>query len=251
MTKQILDGAAISSKELNVAREAYLGKLTIELLGERIGHFSFKNITELDLRNCKIKEVDCLSKGDLKNLRKLNFDYNLLTNIDCFISLTGLRYLSLNNNRIERLLSTDPVSQSSSGSNLIYGQTPKIDMSSIARLTSFLPILEELYLGNNLINRISDLCLYRMKNLKVLYLHGNKIVKIEGFEHMTNVVELVLDKNQIKATEPASFVSLINLKHLSIRENRLKTLANFDCIPNLQRLFAGSNRIHELYDIEV
>jgi len=68
---------------------------------------------------------------------------------------------------------------------------------------------------------------------------------------MTHLVELILDKNHIKITEPSSFLSLINLKHLSIRENRLKSLVNFDCIPNLRRLFAGNNRIHELYEIEV
>ena len=68
---------------------------------------------------------------------------------------------------------------------------------------------------------------------------------------MTNLAELMLDKNHIKATEPSSFISLINLKHLSIGENRLKSLVNFDCIPNLRRLFAGNNRIHELYEIEV
>ena len=155
-----------------------MGKLTIELLGERIGHFSFKNITELDLRNCKIKEVECLSKGEFKNLRKLNFDNNLLTSIDCFISLSGLRSLSLSNNRIERLLSSDPLSYTVSGSNLIYGHSSKIDIPEGTKLSYFLPMLEELNLGNNLITRTSDLYLYRMKNLKVLYLHGNKISKV-------------------------------------------------------------------------
>lgn len=173
-----MDGAGINQKEQQSAKEAYIGKLTIELLGERIGHFAFKNITELDLRNCKIKEVDCLSKGEFKNLRKLNFDNNHLTNIDCFTSLTGLRCLSLNNNKLEKLLSSDPISYIVSGSGLIYGQNSKIDISESTKLTYLLPMLEELNLGNNLISRISDLYLYRMKNLKVLYLHGNKISKV-------------------------------------------------------------------------
>lgn len=174
-----MDGATINQKEQQTAREEYMGKLTIELLGERIGHFAFKNITELDLRNCKIKDVDCLSKGEFKNLRKLNFDNNHLTNIDCFVSLTGLRYLSLNNNKLEKLLSSDQLSCNASGSGLIYGQNPKFDNSETPKLNHLLPMLEELNLGNNLIRRISDLYLYRMKNLKVLYLHGNKIVKVQ------------------------------------------------------------------------
>ena len=178
-----MDGAGITPKEQQVAKEAYMGKLTIELLGERIGHFSFKNITELDLRNCKIKEVDCLSKGEFKNLRKLNFDNNYLSNIDCFISLTGLRCLSLNNNRIEKLLSSDPVSYNMCGSSFIYGQSSKIDIPAVTKLSYLLPMLEELNLGNNLISRISDLYLYRMKNLKVLYLYGNKISKVKNHWH--------------------------------------------------------------------
>lgn len=68
---------------------------------------------------------------------------------------------------------------------------------------------------------------------------------------MTQLLELVLDRNQIKSVEPSSFLSLINLKQLSIRENRLKSMSNFDCLPNLQRLCAGGNRINELVEIEV
>ena len=41
---KILDGAQVTHKETVSAREAYQGKLTIELLGEKIGHFQFSNI---------------------------------------------------------------------------------------------------------------------------------------------------------------------------------------------------------------
>jgi Leucine-rich repeat (LRR) protein len=174
-----LDGTAITPKELSLARETYMGKLTMELLGEKIGHFAFKNIAELDLRNCKIKEVDCLTKGEFRNLKRLNFDNNLLTHIDCFTGLSGLRYLSVNNNRIERLLSTDPVINPTSES-FIYGNTAKSEPGPVKNLTHMLPLLEELYLGNNNISRISDLAVYRIKQLKVLYLHGNKISKVQS-----------------------------------------------------------------------
>jgi Leucine-rich repeat (LRR) protein len=159
---KILNGSGISPKDLNQAREMYMGKLTIELLGEKVGHFNFKDIAELDLRNCKIREVDCLSSGEFRNLRKLNFDNNLLTNIDCFRDLVGLRQLSLNNNKLEKLLSQDI--------------TPS--KNAIFKARSMLPHLEELYLGNNNIGRISDLGLHRIPHLKVLYLQGNKISKV-------------------------------------------------------------------------
>lgn len=60
-----LNGNGITTKDQPQAREIYIGKLTIELLGEKIGHFNFKNITELDLRNCNIREIDCLSGSTL------------------------------------------------------------------------------------------------------------------------------------------------------------------------------------------
>ena len=213
---KILDGAGITAKEQTQAKEIYLGKLTMELLGEKIGHFTFKNISDLDLRNCKIREVDCLTANDFRNLRRLNFDNNLLVNIDCFTSLVSLRYLSLNNNRIERLLSTDVPSPSIASSSNIFGT--KLDpISEPSRGRTLLPHLEELYLGSNQIQRIADLALYRMPQLKILLLQGNKISKIDGMEHLTSLVELILDKNQIKSADPLSFLSLINLKELHIK----------------------------------
>lgn len=47
---KILDGASISSKEVNTAKELFSGKLTVELLGEKIGHFMFRNIVEIGMR---------------------------------------------------------------------------------------------------------------------------------------------------------------------------------------------------------
>ncbi len=176
-----------------------MGKLTVELLGEKIGHFNFKNISELDLRNCKIKEIDCLSGNDFRSLRKLNFDNNLLQNIDCFMSLSGLKHLSINSNKIEKLLSTD-------GTN-----------TDMKPLKLMLPSLEELYLAYNSVSKISDLGLHRLPQLRILYLQGNKITKIDGLEQMTNLIEMVLDKNQIKNVDPLSFLSLINLRELHIK----------------------------------
>ncbi|KAJ3285947.1 Leucine-rich repeat-containing protein 9 [Borealophlyctis nickersoniae] len=249
---KILDGAGISAKEQSAAKEVYLGKLTIELLGEKIGHFAFKNISELDLRSCRIREIDCFAGFDFRNLRRLNFDNNLLTNIDCFAGLSGLRSLSLNGNRIERLLSTDsPAPVVGNGVGMVGLGGGRIDTPESGKhRRPLLPYLEELHLGHNCVTRIADLGLWRFPHLKLMYLHGNKITKIDGLEHMTGLIELVLDKNQIKFADPSSFVSLINLRELHIKENRLKSLSHFDCLPNLQHLFLANNRIHETTEIE-
>lgn len=154
-----------------------MGKLTIELLGEKVGHTSFKNISELDLRNSKLREIDCFTGTDFRNLRKLTVDNNLLTNIDCFVGLAGLRYLSLNNNRIERLLSTDQPAPAPAGSGPMRVDTPGYERQNVK---SLMPNLEELHLGHNMISKISDLALHRLSQLRVLYLHGNRICKVRS-----------------------------------------------------------------------
>jgi Leucine-rich repeat (LRR) protein len=174
---KIMNGSGVTAREQNQARDEFMGKLTIELLGEKIGHFTFKNITELDLRNCKIREVDCLSNGDFRNLRKLNFDNNLLVNIDCFGGLTGLRYLSLNHNKLERLLSTDQPA------NNMSCAITKSDYSEYGKPALFLSHLEELHLGYNMITRIADLALWRMPQLRILFLQGNRISKVSLCNH--------------------------------------------------------------------
>ncbi|ORY39828.1 L domain-like protein [Rhizoclosmatium globosum] len=242
---KILDGASITPKEQASAKEIYLGKLTIELLGAKIGHFSFRNISELDLRNCKIREADCFVgsyANEFRNIRRLQFDSNQLSTLDAFAGLQGLRCLCLNNNRVEKLLSADlPAVVGLNGW--------RVDNLEFQRRNIF-PNLEELHLGNNNISRIADLGLYRLGQLKRLYLQGNKITRIDGLEHMTTLVELVLDRNQIKSADPSSFLSLINLKELHIKENRLRSLSHFDCLPNLQYLFLNANRISEVIEIE-
>ncbi|KAJ3352700.1 Leucine-rich repeat-containing protein 9 [Entophlyctis luteolus] len=242
---KILDGTGITPKEQSASKELYLGKLTIELLGAKIGHFSFRNISELDLRNCKIKEADCFvgsHAADFRNIRRLQFDANQLSSLDAFACLQGLRCLCLNNNRVDKILNADlPAVVGLNGW--------RVDNAEFHRRAIF-PNLEELHLGNNNISRIADMGFYRFGQLKRLYLQGNKITRIDGLEHMTTLVELVLDRNQIKTADPSSFLSLINLKELHIKENRLRSLSHFDCLPNLQYLFLNGNRISEVIEIE-
>jgi Leucine-rich repeat (LRR) protein len=223
-------------------------------LGEKIGHFTFRNIVEIgktpetltpDLRNSKIKDIDCFkapgktTSEDFPNIRRLNFDNNLLTNIDSLIGIRSLRFLSLNNNKIERLCSAD--------SNMKFDDS---ESATKGKLYLF-PRLEELYLGFNQITKISELGLFRFPMLRNLHLQGNKISKIDGLEHMTNLITLVLDKNIIRAADPISFLSLITLRELHLKENRIRSLSNFDSLPNLARLFLQSNRIQDMSELEV
>jgi len=72
---------------------------------------------------------------------------------------------------------------------------------------------------------------------------GNEISKVEGLENLSELLDLVLDRNKIKQISEFSFVSQHQLQELHIEENRLRSLANLQCLEALKRLYAGNNRI--------
>lgn len=163
---KIVDGCAITLKEIATARETFFGKLTIELLGEKLGHYNFQQIQELDLRDCRIKDIECFqaNAAQFRALRKLNLDNNLLTCIDPLIYLTNIRFLSLNNNRLDKLFSSDLLTTFSK-----YEETKN---------QSFFPVIEELQIGGNVITRLSDLALFKLPSLQILRAPGNKLTRV-------------------------------------------------------------------------
>ena len=66
---------------------------------------------------------------------------------------------------------------------------------------------------------------------------------MEGLENLSELMELVLDRNKIKQVGEFSFVSQRKLEELHVEENRLRSLANMQCLDALKRLYAGNNRI--------
>jgi len=73
-------------------------------------------------------------------------------------NLSGLKYLNLNNNKIEKLVSA----------NFMANNLPII-----------FPKLEELHLGGNLIQRIPDISTVKFPCLKLLFLNNNKINRVK------------------------------------------------------------------------
>lgn len=73
---------------------------------------------------------------------------------------------------------------------------------------------------------------------------GNEISKVEGFEGLRNLHELVLDRNKIKMIGEFSFIGQNKLEELHLEENRLLSLSNFTYLENIQRLYLGLNKIN-------
>jgi len=84
-------------------------------------------------------------------------DNNNINSLEGLKKLSNLKFLSLNNNKIERLVS----------SNYMSNNLPIV-----------FPKLEELHLGGNLIQRIPDISMVKFPCLKLLFLNNNKINKV-------------------------------------------------------------------------
>ena len=190
---KVLDGVGVEMAEQEAAKEKYDGKLTIEFVVERVGHSFLEHVRELNLAASRVRDVgEVLKEQHFPSLKEVNLDNNQLSDLSGLADLPQLSLLRLNHNRIENL---------------------GLNGSSEA---GFLPQLEVLHLGYNHINYIPALRLHCLPELKVLYLQGNDITKVEGLDRCLQLRELVLDKNKIKAIAQNAFTNLTNLRVLRI-----------------------------------
>ena len=192
---KVLDGAGVEMAEQEAAKDKYDGKLTTEFVVERVGHSFLEHVRELNLAASRVRDVgDVLTEASFPSLKELNLENNQLVDLSGLLDLPLLTILRLNHNRVEHL-----------------GLVADGD-----HLRPVLPHLEVLQLGYNHINYIPSLRLHCLPELKSLFLQGNDITKIEGLDRCTQLRELILDKNKIKAVSQNSLTSLANLRTLRI-----------------------------------
>ena len=232
---KVLDGVGIEQTELLSAKERFAGRLTTEGLVERLGHSFWHHVRELDLSRAKLRELDALHADGFSNLRELNLDGNMIPDVHHLPRLPALNVLRLNNN----VISTAPEGRGASAA----AESAGIGLATMSAL-------EVLQLGFNSISDVGSLKLNALSGLKILHLQGNEIQRVDGLSSQQQLRELVLDRNKIKALEPASFAALTNLRELRMEECGLRTLANFGPLPMLQALFLSGNRIAELTEID-
>ncbi|XP_048473239.1 leucine-rich repeat-containing protein 49 isoform X1 [Rhincodon typus] len=176
---------------------------------ERAEHSDRLNLDRRNLTVCPILEGE-------QQLRLLNFQHNLITQIQHLSNLRRLIFLDLYNNRIE-------------------------EISGLSSLKS----LRVLMLGKNRIKNISNL--ESLTDLDVLDLHANQICRMENINHLTELRVLNLAGNFIVHVENMS--GLDSLTELNLRRNRIESVRDADTLPRLQRFFLSFNNISRFEDI--
>ena len=239
---------------------------------EICGEYYDRNITELNLKYKKLKEIPPNIKY-LTNLKILNLHHNKLTELkgNTFDNLTNLQQLYLSKNQLteikenifDRLTNLHYLDVGDNQLTEIKEKTfdklinlrelhldnnklTEIKENTFDRLTN----LHTLYLYNNQLGEIKENAFHGLINLQTLSLCGNKSIEIteNAFHGLTNLQELYLGENQLTEIKENIFDSLTNLRTLDLGMNRLAEIkeTTFDRLTNLQTLYLSDNNLTEI-----
>ncbi|XP_054827925.1 leucine-rich repeat-containing protein 9 [Eublepharis macularius] len=257
-----LDGVAVEPPEMETAKDLFGGKLTSDMVVERLGHSDFSKMQELNWTASMIRTIDLMPPDQFKNIYSVNLQNNNLTSFSGLIFLPNIKVLCLNYNHIESILPRQKHQNHLSNRQLLhqkvtssgYGQQGAYKASRDGgfndSLSPIMQNLEVLHLGYNGITNLALLQISRLKNLKYLFLQGNEISQIEGLEGLQLLQELVLDHNRVKMISENSFAKQSSLLALHLEENRLRELNHLQSLVKLQKLSLGLNKIQDLSELE-
>ncbi|XP_028251518.1 leucine-rich repeat-containing protein 9 [Parambassis ranga] len=250
-----LDGIAVEASECESAKNMFKGRLTADIVAEKLGQSNYTEITYLTLQSCSIRMVD-LSPVDLFcNLRSVNLDHNNLTSFSGLVYLPNIKTLCLNYNHIESILPTQKTLSGRTNRQTLYNKVHSSgygqpNSSKTNSLEPLMESLEVLHLSHNGISNMANLQLSRLTNLKALFLQDNEISHVEGLEGLHQLRELVLDRNRIKVLTKNSFTAQSVLLELHLAENRIRELNHLDSLTELRKLFLGMNKLQDVTELE-
>ncbi|XP_040557565.1 leucine-rich repeat-containing protein 9 isoform X2 [Gallus gallus] len=257
-----LDGTSVEPAEGECAKDLFGGKLTSDMIADRLGHSDFTEMQELNWANSNIRSVELVPAGQFRSVNSVNLQNNNLTSFSGLIFLPNVKVLCLNYNHIESILpgqksANDVTNRQQLHRKVIssgYGQEEytkgRRDEGFEENLPPIMQSLEVLHLGHNGITDMASLQLSRLKKLKFLFLQGNFISQIEGLEGLQFLQELVLDHNRIKRISQGSLAGQSGLQTLHLEKNHIRELNGLKPLVKLQKLFLQFNRIQELSELE-
>ena len=218
--------------------------LTVELL-KKCGNMS-TTLQFVNVSNNKLTQLNMEVFKNFTDLQHITADSNYLTripsNIDKYVG--KLKTLSLINNTIDDLTEV-------SARNLT-----KLDLSCnhISVLTGVflgVPLLQELFLSRNKVQKIYSNTFKGLKNLKKLYLDGNSLDTLYSgrFDDLKNLQIISVAHNNIGRLRKGVFMNLPKLSEIYMNDNKINTL-DYKSLNgmNLKRLDLQNNRIVRLKD---
>ncbi|ROL49635.1 Leucine-rich repeat-containing protein 9 [Anabarilius grahami] len=247
--------------ESETAKDVFEGRLNADMVAEKLGHTSYRELSELNLQSSSVRMVDLVPADLFINLRSINLEHNNLTSFSGLIFLPNVKVLSLNYNHIESILPRQKVQSHMSNKQILYH---KVSSSGYGQLNSrpsregltgdnlepLMSSLEVLHLGQNGISNLINLQISRLTNLRALFLQGNDISQVDGLDGLRRLRELVLDRNRIKSLSENSFSGQEVLLDLHLAENRIRELNHLQPLKGLRRLFLDMNKIQDISELE-
>jgi len=98
---KVLDGYPIQPKELEDSKQAFTGKLSDELLAEKLLGKNLETLVSLDLSSCNLRDFDNIFNNQkFPKIVEINLSGNFFTNLKCFGYLPTLKELTITDNRL-------------------------------------------------------------------------------------------------------------------------------------------------------
>lgn len=98
---KVLDGYPIQPKEIEDSKQAYTGKLSDELLAERLQGKNLDSLISMDLSYCSLRDFDNIfNNKKFPKIAEINVTGNFFTTLKCFGYLPTLRALNMTDNRL-------------------------------------------------------------------------------------------------------------------------------------------------------
>lgn len=254
--KKIRLNANIQLNKTNLLLNACSSMLqVVRLSANKIKHLTdhmfdpCSNLTELDLGDNEISQLSPSMFRGFTQLKTLRLQINKLTRItNSFQMLFTLEFIDLSRNSINMLTCDDFANLTQVKTLYLYSNKISIISSCLFK---DLKNLEVLKLGTNNLLRIGDAFSNGPHSLLDLELNFNKLSKIEKytFRNVSQLNNLSLQDNQISDIEDHAFEGLNNLTSLLLSSNKIsaKTLTKqhnvFSGMPNLKNLDLYANSI--------
>eukprot|EP00466_Bigelowiella_natans_P001572 jgi/Bigna1/78269/fgenesh1_pg.53_\ len=221
-----------------------LQKLTLRTnaIGEISRLSKMRSLKELDLYENKISKIDGLD--ECPALTSLDLSFNEIRKIENLSSLQDtLTHLYLIANLKELFIGRNKITELK---GLELKSLEKLSMQSNRVVTigdglKGLPMLQELYLSHNGIQRMEGFD--AIPQLKVLDLGGNQIKKIENIEALVELEELWMNNNFLTDFENLKQIKARELKTIYLEQNPLSKDPDYEnkvlnALPTLTQLDA-------------